>query len=58
MEAAAAVVLPAVEGATTAGVVVAGVTTGVVVLEAIVTGVSSSSSSLLEFSLPLQSFYQ
>lgn len=51
--------LPAVEGATTAGVVAAGVTTGVVVLEAIVTGVSSSSSSsLLEFSLPLQSFYQ
>lgn len=50
--------LPAVEGAATAGVVVAGVTTGVVVLEAIVTGVSSSSSSLLEFSLSLQSFYQ
>ena len=50
--------LPAVEGATTAGVVAAGVTTGVVVLEAIVTGVSSSSSSLLEFSLSLRSFYQ
>ncbi len=50
--------LPAVEGATTAGVVAAGVTTGVVVLEAIVTGVSSSSSLLLEFSLSLQSFYQ
>ncbi len=49
--------LPAVEGATTAGVVAAGVTTGVVVLEAIVTGVSSS-SSLLGFSLSLQSFYQ